>query len=447
MRLKWGTMQRLTLAIGFATGAFIYSSASFAADFSIINGFAALPTHTQFFVAVSILLTVYFSLINFNRFAVAHGPEILTTWGILGCFFGVSVGLYEFSTNDVSASVPRLLEGLRTAFWASLVGVGGALCIKARHALSWAPIPQSGNAKAASLDDLVAVANKVQKGLIGDDEGTLLGQLKLMRQDQRDGFGKLVDSFNAFAEKVADNNSKALIEALKEVIRDFNAKINEQFGENFKQLNAAVERLVEWQRQYKDELEAIKAAQQQTAGDMSIASTAFRTLVDGAGAYTRSAQQLETLLKAIEVEVQRGLEMERALHASMTEIAKVAPVFSEKTAALLEDIRNGTSAVKGEFEAIGKNLAASLQSSQAEMRRMVAESLVEAQSQLSSHLKSLSEETKNQVIVLDKALDAELNKALETLGQQLSALSQKFVQDYTPLTNRLREVVQLSRGV
>jgi len=39
---------------------------------------------------------------------------------------------------------------------------------------------------------------------------------------------------------MAENNSKALIEALQEVIRDFNAKINEQFGENFKQLNEAV---------------------------------------------------------------------------------------------------------------------------------------------------------------------------------------------------------------
>jgi len=28
------------------------------------------------------------------------------------------------------------------------------------------------------------------------------------------------------------------------VVRDFNAKINDQFGDNFRQLNSAVERLV-----------------------------------------------------------------------------------------------------------------------------------------------------------------------------------------------------------
>ena len=42
------------------------------------------------------------------------------------------------------------------------------------------------------------------------------------------------------AESVAKLATDELIEALKTVIEDFNAKITEQFGENFKQLNEAV---------------------------------------------------------------------------------------------------------------------------------------------------------------------------------------------------------------
>ena len=34
--------------------------------------------------------------------------------------------------------------------------------------------------------------------------------------------------------------SEAIIEELKSVIREFNEKISEQFGDNFKQLNLAV---------------------------------------------------------------------------------------------------------------------------------------------------------------------------------------------------------------
>ena len=51
----------------------------------------------------------------------------------------------------------------------------------------------------------------------------------------------------------------------------------------------------------------------------------------------------------------------------------------------------------------------------------------------------------NQLDALDRGMEAELNKALETLGSQLASLSSKFVEDYTPLTERLREVVNLSK--
>jgi hypothetical protein len=48
--------------------------------------------------------------------------------------------------------------------------------------------------------------------------------------------------------------------------------------------------------------------------------------------------------------------------------------------------------------------------------------------------------------MLDKALEEELRKSIESLGRQLTALSQKFVQDYTPLTAQLQRVVQMGRS-
>jgi len=42
-----------------------------------------------------------------------------------------------------------------------------------------------------------------------------------------------------------------LVEALRDVIHDFNNKITEQFGDNFKELNEAVGRLLIWQEDYK----------------------------------------------------------------------------------------------------------------------------------------------------------------------------------------------------
>ena len=53
------------------------------------------------------------------------------------------------------------------------------------------------------------------------------------------------------------NNTDALIKALEEVMRDFNARINEQFGENFRQLNEGVRRINEWQEQYRQQMDEL----------------------------------------------------------------------------------------------------------------------------------------------------------------------------------------------
>ena len=44
------------------------------------------------------------------------------------------------------------------------------------------------------------------------------------------------------------------------VIRDFNSKVEEQFGENFKKFNEGLEKLLEWQDNYVGEVEATKKA-------------------------------------------------------------------------------------------------------------------------------------------------------------------------------------------
>ena len=48
---------------------------------------------------------------------------------------------------------------------------------------------------------------------------------------------------------------------------------------------------------------------------------------------------------------------------------------------------------------------------------------------------------------LDASLEEELEKALNALAGSLAALSERFVRDYQPLTERLREVVRLAETV
>jgi hypothetical protein len=51
---------------------------------------------------------------------------------------------------------------------------------------------------------------------------------------------------------------------------------------------------------------------------------------------------------------------------------------------------------------------------------------------------------REQTVTLDAALKNQLSTSLVSLGTQLAALSEKFAKDYTPLTERLRGVLEIA---
>lgn len=56
-------------------------------------------------------------------------PSIISTLGVLGTFWGITAGLLDFDTHDINASIPKLLDGLKTAFFTSLAGMIGSLVL------------------------------------------------------------------------------------------------------------------------------------------------------------------------------------------------------------------------------------------------------------------------------------------------------------------------------
>lgn len=403
---------------------------------------------TIFFLLVNIFLAIYFAFIRFNRFAVQHGPEVLTTIGIFGCFLGISMALMNFDAGDVSASVPHLLEGVRTAFLASVSGVAGSLLIRARHHFHKTPIPQStGAPKSANLDDVVQALQSLQRGLSGDEDGSLLSQMKLMRQGQSDQLQALRNSFETFASKMAEDGSKALIEALKDVIRDFNTQLEEQFGQNFKELNAAVEKLVIWQQQYKNELDQMQSVQRAAAEDLRKSAGGLSVLAERSEAFTDSANALESLLQGLGQQYVMIEQSQRSLATVLVEMKDVAPQFAAKLDELAESMKYGVSRVQAEVGEVVKNLGTQVQSSQAEMKQLLTETLKQSQKLVNDELLKGLDTVRESVVTLDQGLQEELTKSLETMGRQLASLSEKFVADYLPLTERLREVVRMAGQV
>ena len=233
---------------------------------------------------------------HLHRFSTS----LLITTGIFFTFLGISFGLANFDVNDIDKSLPMLINGIKTAFLVSVFGVAGAIVLKLLSIVFELKVKNSQTlADEYSIADIITSQNqminelkstnmaltnlcdiqseyqknqaqmqkeqlesnsKLLKAVSGDEDSSLIGQIKNLRMDINDRFAELVREFKTFAHTMAENSSKVLIEALRDVIKDFNDKITEQFGENFKQLNEAVGKLLQWQENYKIYIEQSQSA-------------------------------------------------------------------------------------------------------------------------------------------------------------------------------------------
>lgn len=66
-----------------------------------------------------------------NRRIVEYFPTFVSTLGVLGTFYGITVGLLAFDTADLDKSIPGLLDGLKTALFTSLVSMIGSMILSA----------------------------------------------------------------------------------------------------------------------------------------------------------------------------------------------------------------------------------------------------------------------------------------------------------------------------
>lgn len=415
--------------------------------YSVWQLFLTLPPITQWAVSMLVVCLVIAHLFRYNEQTVHEGPSIFTTAGIFFTFLGIAEGLYKFDPQKIDASIPTLLDGLKTAFIASVVGVAAALSLKLRYAIfgvrrSMSDVAAGG----ATIDDLYSQLTAVQHSLVGSDESTLISQLKLTRQDTNDRLDALSRSQTEFMHKLAESNSKALINALQEVIRDFNTKITEQFGDNFKQLNEAVGAMLKWQDQYRTQIEDMIGQQARAARNMEVAASRYETLVANAENFSSVAQGLGQLLSGLEKQRTQIMNSVEQLAKLIEGTTEGLPTIEKKVMQLTEQVTFGVKQNQDEMTKVLRDTSAALQSSVADIRSLLLEATQSANTQISDHMRALADKTSEQFAKLDAALETELSKSISSLARQLTALSRQFVEDYSPLTERLRAMVQLGRG-
>lgn len=413
---------------------------------------------------------------------VGYVPTLLTTLGIFGTFLGIVLGLLDFNQNDIEASIPPLLEGLKTAFITSLAGIFTSLIFKTLSTFSFlkpdvvetTASEATPEAILAAMQAQISEVKALKDAMVGNEESTLFGQLKILRGDVNDNAKASLtgakeravqqqENFEQFSEKLwlklqdfADTLSKSateqVIEALKQVIVDFNNNLTEQFGDNFKQLNEAVFKLVEWQENYKMQLEQMQRQYEQGVESISATEASVAHISEQSKVIPESMQELKTVM---EVNQHQLAELERHLEAFKVmrdKAVEAVPQIQQQVQATVNDISAAVTTASEHYRNLlsesDKYIQNHVTTSNSLLERFATET-EKGISQVGEKLKESSERISKDVeVAANEFTDntARTNQALQTSSDHVQAQTEvikQHLQDaVTDLNSHMRDMIE-----
>jgi hypothetical protein len=416
---------------------------------ALIGGVTSLSIVTQVFIVTILACTVLFNL-RYTRKVVELGPTILTTIGIFGTFLGVAIGLSHFDTSNVQASVPQLLAGLKTAFWASVFGVGAAVQLKAREFLAGEASAEDGADQDASP---VALLADIRDALCSTRDASLVQQLRLVRQDLNDrlipqvrasrqetnerleslraGQREVVGSMETLTSvqgralhDLAEAGAGNLVTALQQVVLDFNERIAGQFGENYRDLNHAVHQLLAWQNAYRETVTATNDQLAATLRQLGYAASDFRTVTEGSERFARTAERVGLVMDGIEAGETRLSVLAQSLGKLTEEAAGRVPFIESRLYELTTQMTNAVQANQTALNTALTGSAAELHrtmaAAQNDFREAARSGATHVQDNQNAIAAALAQNAAAMTDAL-QAMQADLMAAVGTLMRQLTA--------------------------
>ena len=311
-------------------------------------------------------------ILNFTTYL----PSLLPALGLVGTFLGIFKGLGEFDPGNIDLSLPILLDGLKLAFSTSIIGMVGSAIVKLISFVQ----PEIVQEDTISEEDFYKQFKIQNENLLKIEKGIRDMEIRLTE----------------FTSSLGESTVEQLIKAIESVIRDFNTKIEEQFGENFKRFNSGLEKLLEWQSTYLTELDKTKKA-------IDIANNLI--------------QQQEKTVENI--------------HTRLTEIPNMLNPLSE----VIDTINKERKQTEQSLDVLSK-------------LRVDAENAIPtlqaSLKQLTTTLSNDISDVSNKLQKLDQEMSNELEKAIQVMGAHLGSLSEQLVKDYQPLVTNLRNLIELA---
>ena len=262
-----------------------------------------------------------------NPYIFDNLPSVFTTLGIFGTFLGIAFGLWKFNVNDIDGSIPELLNGLKTAFVTSIVGISFSLVFsKIVEGISY-----STEQKEETQFDLLSAVNKLieisreNTNSMSEKFDTLIdvsinqnenyqnlatqnaSNFEKLRTELSGHYEKLSNEFEKFANVLGEINTEAMVKSIEKALSGFNERFNELIErlvkENFEELNQSVLKLNDWQQEHKEQVDTltnqfteITSNIEKSSQNMLSISQATDSLVNNDGKLAQLIEELQNVL-------------------------------------------------------------------------------------------------------------------------------------------------------
>lgn len=396
-------------------------------------------------------------------------PSLAASIGIFGTFWGIFVGLSEFDSTNIQASVPPLLEGMKTAFCTSLAGMLGSLVLKGfYHGMEDNKSSKEDPDKSASSEELlVAIKNQlelIQKSMSVDADGQLTGVFKKLQKDfedlttvsraNKDILGTIEkymsgdengreptgislqlkksteaiqDEFKNFSKEFSKMASESLVEQLKSVVDKFNATLSDLVAQSFKDLQQSTIELNQWQKEYKLMVETENQNMRELIDRITPLIEKYEEAKQSMMMFSEELLKIESTLQGItgsgEQLAQRGKELadqNKRLETSLLAILgmgedakKVIPEISDKMNRIMDEIKREQQSVRENSEKLINELLRS------------AEDISRKSYELQAQMDRSQKEAANFVEVAMAALDDNLDSTTKAIDRNITHISTK----------------------
>ncbi|SEI01862.1 hypothetical protein [Bathymodiolus azoricus thioautotrophic gill symbiont] len=449
--------------------------------------------------------------------------SILVSTGVLGTFIGIFIGLLGFDSYSVADSVPKLLDGLKTAFVTSIVGMGLAILLSiiqknksgggAENEITALNNIGKQLERLSSIDDKLTSLDDVKKNTeilplintkldsidtniksLSSDISSVKDELKINQKALfeflKEKLSEIDNSLKEAVQTLSKGATEEIIKALQDVIQDFNTNLTEQFGDNFKQLNEAVLKMIEWQNTYKDSVQEFEKQLKTTAENTNeshqnttalvkeFAETNLKSLQDFVN---KNNQVLLESIDKINITTNQNTdalitkvgefssEINNSLKESVEQNQQANEKIKESLIQLFEQIKNAVSITENNAKIISEmtgnyakiagvsdKLEIVISTNQNQIQNLenhlktFAEISGEAKG-ITKELKTFSDEIQKSLTRQSEALtkltqeiENQLPASLDTLNKSLTSLTTQFAIDYESFLEQVSKLMKIN---